>query len=79
MFKVIIIHILIQCLKFYQVYEGLVYMDFNKELMQSKNHGLYESLPTHNLPKFWLAYLANPSDSGNGSVLKKYYLVLSIL
>ena len=40
-------------------------MDFSKELMQSKNHGRYESLPTNNLPKFWLAYLADPSDSGN--------------
>lgn len=59
-----------------QVYEGLVYMDFSKELMQSKNHGLYESIPTHNLPKFWLAYLSNPSDSGriHNDVRKRYDL-----
>jgi glucuronokinase len=47
-----------------QVYEGLVYMDFSKSLMDSQRHGNYESLPADRLPPLWLAYLSDPSDSG---------------
>eukprot|EP00731_Ephydatia_muelleri_P011967 Em0006g861a len=47
-----------------QVYEGLVYMDFSKSIMDSQGHGMYEHLPIGNLPPLWLAYLADPSDSG---------------
>lgn len=39
-----------------QVYEGLVYMDFEKEKMAKNNFGIYESLPLENLPKIYLAY-----------------------
>lgn len=46
-----------------QVYEGLVYMDFNETQMK-KGHGLYEKLPVSCLPPLWLAYLSDPSDSG---------------
>ncbi|XP_018598360.1 glucuronokinase with putative uridyl pyrophosphorylase isoform X2 [Scleropages formosus] len=42
-----------------QVYEGLVYMDFSKELM-----GEYIPMDMRDLPTFWLAYLGDPSDSG---------------
>ncbi|CAH1796088.1 unnamed protein product [Owenia fusiformis] len=47
-----------------QVYEGLVYMDFSKELMDSRGCGNYEYLPSDSTPKFWLAYVGDPSDSG---------------
>lgn len=39
-----------------QVYEGLVFMDFNKQHLDNMNHGKYESLPVENLPRIYLAY-----------------------
>jgi len=39
-----------------QVYEGCVYMDFNRKIMQEKNHGVYVSLDKNKLPKLYLAY-----------------------
>ncbi|KAF6716877.1 Glucuronokinase 1 [Oryzias melastigma] len=47
-----------------QVYEGLVYMDFSKALMEQQGYGSYISIDMKNLPTFWLAYLSDPSDSG---------------
>ncbi|KAI4895582.1 hypothetical protein NFI96_015674 [Prochilodus magdalenae] len=47
-----------------QVYEGLVYMDFSKQLMNERGHGEYIPLDMSGLPTFWLAYLGDPSDSG---------------
>lgn len=47
-----------------QVYEGLVYMDFNKQLIDERGYGEYIPLDMSDLPLFWLAYLGNPSDSG---------------
>lgn len=39
-----------------QVYEGLVYMDFNREAMNRLGHGIYESLDPSLLPPLYLAY-----------------------
>ncbi len=39
-----------------QVYEGCVYMDFNKKYVEKHNHGKYERLDATLLPKFYLAY-----------------------
>jgi glucuronokinase len=39
-----------------QVYEGLVYMDFNRELMERQGHGLYEDLDPGLLPPLYVAY-----------------------
>ncbi|XP_065833814.1 uncharacterized protein [Oscarella lobularis] len=47
-----------------QVYEGLVYMDFDYKLMETQGHGFYESLDASDLPPLWLAYISDPSDSG---------------
>nr|XP_033774104.1 glucuronokinase 1-like [Geotrypetes seraphini] len=47
-----------------QVYEGLVYMDFGKELMEKQSYGDYIPLDINSAPPFWLAYLRDPSDSG---------------
>jgi glucuronokinase len=39
-----------------QVYEGCVYMDFNKEIIKKKNHGIYERIDTNLLPNLYIAY-----------------------
>lgn len=39
-----------------QVYEGLVYMDFDKELMARQGHGCYEELNPSLLPPMFVAY-----------------------
>jgi glucuronokinase len=39
-----------------QVYEGLVYMDFRRELMESRGYGEYERLDAALLPKLYVAY-----------------------
>ncbi|XP_028319573.1 glucuronokinase with putative uridyl pyrophosphorylase isoform X3 [Gouania willdenowi] len=48
-----------------QVYEGLIYMNFSKELMDKQGYGNYVSMDMRKLPQFWLAYLSDPSDSGS--------------
>jgi glucuronokinase len=39
-----------------QVYEGCVYMDFNKQQMTSEGFGLYERLKPSTLPNLYIAY-----------------------
>ena len=39
-----------------QVYEGCVYMDLDKKIIQEKGHGLYERLSPKFLPNLYLAY-----------------------
>ncbi|MCC7497453.1 MAG: GHMP kinase [Bryobacterales bacterium] len=45
-----------------QVYEGLVYMDFRRELMESRGFGEYEYLDTALLPDLYLAYRTKLSE-----------------
>lgn len=45
-----------------QVYEGLVYMDFNKELIETEGHGNYENLDPNLLPPIYLAYISDLSE-----------------
>ncbi|XP_063293094.1 uncharacterized protein LOC134578052 isoform X2 [Pelobates fuscus] len=47
-----------------QVYEGLVYMNFSKSLMEEQGYGNYENMDMECAPPFWLAYMRDPSDSG---------------
>jgi len=47
-----------------QAYEGAMYMDFSKDIMERQGHGNYERLPVAGLPPLWLAYLSDPSNSG---------------
>ncbi len=47
-----------------QVYEGLVYMDFDKAFMEAHGHGRYESLEPSLLPNLFIAYRR---DLGEGS------------
>jgi glucuronokinase len=39
-----------------QVYEGCVYMDFNKETMAKHHHGIYVPLDPNKLPRLYIAY-----------------------
>ncbi|KAK4511508.1 phosphatidylinositol-binding protein scs2 [Mucor velutinosus] len=58
-----------------QSFGGLVYMDFDREYMEKHGHGKYESLDVGLLPKLWLAYVADPDDSGKvHSAVKQRFL-----
>lgn len=39
-----------------QAYEGCVYMNFGKEIMKKKHHGIYERIDPLLLPKLYIAY-----------------------
>lgn len=39
-----------------QVYEGCVYMDLSKEIIDEKGHGLYEQMDSKLLPSLYIAY-----------------------
>jgi glucuronokinase len=45
-----------------QVYEGLVYMDFSKDLMDRQGYGTYERLDPDLLPNVYLAYRTSLSE-----------------
>lgn len=45
-----------------QVYEGLVYMDFSRELMEKQGHGEYEPLDPQLLPNIYVAYRTSLSE-----------------
>jgi glucuronokinase len=45
-----------------QSYEGLVYMDFSKHLMESQGHGNYERLDPKLLPNVYVAYRTSLSE-----------------
>ena len=45
-----------------QSYEGLVYMDFDKTLMESQGYGDYEELDTGLLPPLYIAYTTKLSE-----------------
>jgi glucuronokinase len=47
-----------------QAYGGLVFMDFGKQHVEQYGYGKYERVNMDNLPPLWLAYVANPKDSG---------------
>lgn len=47
-----------------QAYGGVVYMDFDKAIMEATGAGKYEALPAATLPPLFLAYAHEASDSG---------------
>jgi glucuronokinase len=48
-----------------QTYGGMVYMDFDRKVMETLGHGLYEQMDSRLLPNLFLAYTYNPGkDSG---------------
>lgn len=47
-----------------QVYDGLVFMDFSRELMERYGYGRYENMDVSLLPPLFLAWVNVPSFSG---------------
>ncbi len=45
-----------------QVYDGLVFMDFDKKRMERDQHGLYETIHVKKMPNFYIAYRADLSE-----------------
>ena len=45
-----------------QVYEGMVYMDFDQALMEEQGYGSYEKIDTSLLPNMYVAYRTNLSE-----------------
>lgn len=45
-----------------QAYQGLVYMDFDRALMQARGYGRYERLDHRLLPPLYMAYRHDPSE-----------------
>jgi len=58
-----------------QVYEGLTYMDFDKDFMDERGHGRYEPLDPQLLPPVYIAYqteLAESSEIFHNDIRKRY-------
>lgn len=51
-----------------QAYEGLVYMDFSRELMERQGHGSYELIDSAHLPNMFVAHSTSPTKV-SGKVL----------
>ncbi|KAJ3215180.1 pre-rRNA-processing protein esf1 [Dinochytrium kinnereticum] len=48
-----------------QAFGGLVFMDFDRKLMEGRGYGEYTALTVDVLPEgLWMAFVAQPSDSG---------------
>ncbi len=47
-----------------QTWGGLVYMDFDRELLETRGYGEYESIELDELPLLFLVYTDKPKDSG---------------
>lgn len=45
-----------------QVFEGLVFMDFNREVMEKQGYGIYEELSPDLLPPLYVAYTTELSE-----------------
>jgi len=57
-----------------QMYEGCVFMDFDKQLVEATGHGRYERLDPALLPKVYIAY-----DPNRAEVSGKYHKKLRVL
>ena len=58
-----------------QVYQGLVYMDFDKALMEQQGYGSYEPLHPAKLPPFYIAYrtdLAEGSEVFHNNIRERF-------
>jgi len=58
-----------------QVYEGLVYMDFTKEIMVKQGYGNYEPLDIELLPKLYIAYhhdLSEPTEKFHNNIRERF-------
>ena len=57
-----------------QIYEGLVFMDFERSLVESTGHGRYERLDPSILPNIYIAY-----DPNRAEISGKYHKKLRVL
>ncbi len=57
-----------------QIYEGAVFMDFNKELVEKTGHGKYERLDKNLLKNLYVAY-----DPNRAEISGKYHKKLRVL
>jgi len=60
-----------------QVYQGLVYMDFDKALMKKKGHGRYEQMNAKLLPPLYIAYqedLSEVSGKAHNNIRERFNL-----
>ena len=48
-----------------QAYQGLVYMDFDRETMERTGQGIYEPIPPETLPPVYIAYRTDLSESSD--------------
>jgi glucuronokinase len=58
-----------------QAYEGLVYMDFAKEIMEKQGYGSYEPLDPRLLPKLYVAYrddLSEPTEVFHNNIRQRF-------
>ena len=58
-----------------QVYEGLVYMNFAKEIMEKQGYGGYEPLDPHLLPRLYVAYrddLSEPTEVFHNDIRQRF-------
>ena len=58
-----------------QVYEGLVYMDFAKEIMTKQGYGYYEPLDPSLLPRLYIAYrddLSEPTEKFHNNIRHRF-------
>jgi glucuronokinase len=58
-----------------QAYEGLVYMDFAKEIMQKQGYGFYEPMNPRLLPKLYVAYmddLSEPTEKFHNNIRHRF-------
>jgi glucuronokinase len=58
-----------------QVYEGLVYMDFAREIMEKQGYGYYEPLDPKLLPKLYIAYrddLSEPTERFHNNIRHRF-------
>ena len=58
-----------------QVYEGVVFMDFNRELFEARGHGNYEAIDADLLPPLFIAFhedLAEGTEVGHRILADRY-------
>ncbi len=58
-----------------QVYEGLVYMDFSKDIMDKQGYGNYEPLDPKLLPRLYVAYrddLSEPTEVFHNNIRARF-------
>ena len=58
-----------------QTYEGCVFMDFNRELMEKQGHGIYEEIDPALLPPLFIAYrkdLAEGSEVFHNNIRERW-------